>query len=137
MQAPRFAAPRPSVQSDVQQQPEPGSETKPNRQSAPGCTSRPADEQSGTSINSSQDVKSKLLKRQSMPAVPRKPLACVSNKVVSKTPSSNITLPHNANLPPDSADGDTLPNRKRKLVAAVAPRSLAARTINHDDDDFA
>ena len=89
-------------------------------------------------MDSSQDVKAKSLKRQSMPPVSRKPLACVSNKIVSKTPGSKGKT---RSVPVSQAadeDSETLPNRKRKLVSATAPRSTSARTviINDDDDDF-
>ena len=109
------------------------------RHSAPGSSIKHEDEQSPAGMDSSRVVKTKTLKRQSMPPGPRKPLACVSNKVVSKTPGSkkpgsNVKLPSTLASGLADDDSETLPNRKRKLVAATAPRSASARTVNEDDD---
>lgn len=139
MKASRFATPRPSAQQGLQQEPEQKSDATVKRHSAPGSSKKHEGKQSPTGIDSSQDAKTKSLKRQSMPPVARKPLACVSNKVVSKTPGSktsgsNVKLSA-AGLADD--DSETLPNRKRKLVTATAARSTSARTVIDDDDDFA
>lgn len=88
----------------------------------------------GLGMDSSNTVKTKTLKRQSMPPVARQPLACVSNKVVLKTPGMCSTVRPPSMLPSGLADyAETLPNRKRKLAAGTA----SARTISSDDDDFA
>ena len=133
MQASRFATPRPSAQQSLQQESEQKPDAMVERHSAPGSSKKHESKQSPTGMDNSQDAKTKSLKRQSMPPVARKPLACVSNKIVSKTPGSKGTL---AVGPPDE-DSETLPNRKRKLVTASAVRSTSARTVIDDDDDFA
>ena len=140
MKAFRFATPRPSAQQGLQQEPEQKSDAKIKRHSAPGSSKKHEVKQSPTGIDSSQDAaKIESLKRQSMPPVARKPLACVSNKVGSntsgsKTPGSNVKL---LAAGPADDDTDTLPNRKRKLVTATTARCTSARTVIDDDDDFA
>ena len=139
VKASRFATPRPSAQQVLQQEPEQKSNAIVKRHSAPGSSKKCEGIQSPTGImmDSSQDAKTKSLKRQSMPPVARKPLACVSNKVVLKTPGSSVKLPGTPAAGPADEEGETLPNRKRKLVAATATRSTSARTVINDDDDFA
>ena len=107
------------------------------RHSAPGSSKKHEGKQSLTGMNSSQDAKTKSSKRQSMPPVARKPLACVSNKIVSKTPGSSVKLPGTPAVGLADDDSETLPNRKRKLVTANAARSTSARKVIDDDDDFA
>ncbi len=141
MQAPRFAAPRPSLPLSANKQQKPTS--KPSRHSAPGpglvsfedATDAPV---SRTEVKSSNN---KGLMRSSLPSMPRKPLACVSNKVLPKAKASDNSVPLSGSKRAVSgsqqpeADGDTLPVRKRKVEDGAAVRVTCVRAVLDDDDD--
>ena len=144
MQAPRFAAPRPSLPLSANQQQKPT--PKPSRHSAPGpgfvpfedeTDAHPDDPVSRTEVKSSN---SKGWMRNSLPSMPRKPLACVSNKVLPKAKAFDNSVPLSGSKRAISgstqADGDTLPVRKRKVEDGAAVRVTCARAVIDDDDDF-
>ena len=140
MQAPRFAAPRPSLPLTANQQQKPT--PKPSRHSAPGPGLVPFEDATDAPV-SRTEVKSgnsKGLMRTSLPSMPRKPLACVLNKVLPKAKASDISVPLSGSKRAVSgskqADGDTLPVRKRKVEDGAAVRVTSARAVIDDDDDF-
>ncbi len=139
MQAPSFAAPRPSGALAVAQKPD----LKPSRHSAPGPDTVPHIDQASAEVSKAEaepNIKKGLM-RHSLPAVPRKPLACVSNKVLPKAKASESSIALSGGKRSASgsqqADGDTLPIRKRKLDHSAPPRATPVRTVNDDDGDFA
>lgn len=142
MQAPRFAAPRPSLPLSANQQQKPT--PKPSRHSAPGPGFVPFEDETDAPVSRTEvkSSNSKGLMRTSLPSMPRKPLACVSNKVLPKAKASDNSVPLSGSKRAVSgsrqADGDTLPVRKRKVEDGAAVRITCARAvIDDDDDDFA
>ena len=140
MQAPRFAAPRPSLPLTANQQQKPT--PKPSRHSAPGPGLVPFEDATDAPV-SRTEVKSgnsKGLMRTSLPSMPRKPLACVLNKVLPKAKASDNSVHLSGSKRAVSgstqADGDTLPIRKRKVEDGAAVRVTSARAVIDDDDDF-
>ena len=141
MQAPRFAAPRPSLPLSAKQQQKPT--PKPSRHSAPGPGFVPFEDATDAPV-SRTEVKSgnsKGLMRTSLPSMPRKPLACVSNKVLPKAKASDNGVPLSGSKRAVSgcqqpeADGAILPVRRRKVEDGAAVRVTSARAIIDDDDD--
>ncbi|DBA95427.1 TPA: DNA-dependent ATPase protein rad54 [Trebouxia sp. C0006] len=140
VKAPRFAAPRPSLPLSAKQQQKPT--PKPSRHSAPGPGFVPFEDATDAPV-SRTEVKSgnsKGLMRTSLPSMPRKPLACVSNKVLPKAKASDNSVHLSGSKRAVSgstqADGDTLPIRKRKVEDGAAVRVTCARAVIDDDDDF-
>ena len=140
MQAPRFAAPRPSLPGQHQE-----NDLKPSRHSAPGVTIVPHDNETDAIVSKAemepQPANNRGMLRHSMPAVLRKPLACMSNKVQLKpkacdgsTSFGSKTLSSGAK---QAEAADILPVRKRKLDHNAATRAISSKICNTDDDDFA
>ena len=146
MQAPRFAAPRPSLPQSAVQQPQP--DAKPSRHSAPGPSIVADEEEADVPVSrpEAHTGTGKGIIRHSLPCVPRKPLACVSNNVLpkAKVPDKGDPLFGNKRSASEGkqAADETLPIRKRKLegnaaVRATPDRAAQTTVVIDDDDDFA